>query len=377
MTHNITMPDLGQTTAEVKILRWFKKPGDRLLKGEPLMEVETDKVTMEVEAYLKGYIRELLVEEGQMVRAANTIAIVTDSPEELYERALPAPSALSPRLAPTSSLPFTEPKEEGLGILAAPAARTKARALGINLASVIGTGPEGLITRKDVERQSANPSGATAKPMAATAALTSRSKQTIPHFYVAAEVDVSAAERWRDEWNNAHPDLPSTANDVFVRAASMALRHVNGMNVGFESGNYAQRSAADVLLIVATQLSTLTLVPLADPGAPPWNEYLRTIRTVLANAKQGRLGESRTLATPLLAISNLGMHGVKEFTAIIPPGCTAVLAIGSVRDAAVVLDGRIQIGRVCSITLSADHRVIDGITAAKFLKKIQEHLNAL
>jgi pyruvate dehydrogenase E2 component (dihydrolipoamide acetyltransferase) len=149
------------------------------------------------------------------------------------------------------------------------------------------------------------------------------------------------------------------------------------MNLAFENGRYEQGAAANILLIMAVQPGNLALVPLADPGSLSWEEYLRAIRKTLSDAKQGLLKESSLRGGPLLAISNLGMHGVKEFTAIIPPCCTGVLAIGTIRAAAVILDGQIQIGRICSLTLSADHRVVDGITAAKFLQKMQEHLNAL
>jgi pyruvate dehydrogenase E2 component (dihydrolipoamide acetyltransferase) len=375
MIHNIVMPDLGQTTSEGKILRWLKKPGDRMLKGEPLMEVETDKVTMEVEAYRDGYVRALLVEEGQMASAMSPIAIVTDSAEEPYEKASSASAPSSP--SPSRENRVNTPQEKFEGISAAPTARALAREIGVDLNSVKGTGPGGFITRMDVQHHNAGPSNASAKPMAAMAALTSKSKQTIPHFYVTSDVDVSSAEQWRVQWNAAHPDLPATANDVFVRAASNALRDVPSMNLAFENGRYEQRLAADVLLIVAVQPSTLALVPLADPGSLSWEEYLRAIRKTLSDAKQGLLKESSLRGGPLLAISNLGMHGVKEFAAIIPLTCTAALAIGVVREAAIIFEGKMQIGRICSLKLSADHRVIDGITAAKFLQKIQEHLNAL
>ena len=274
MIHNIVMPDLGQTTSEGKILRWLKKPGDRLLKGEPLMEVETDKVTMEVEAYRDGFIRALLVEEGQMVSAMSPIALVTDSLEEPYEKASPAPEPSSP--SPSRKKPDNTLHEKVEGISAAPAARTLAREIGIDLNSIEGTGPGGFITRMDVQRHNADLSRASAKPMAAMAALTGKSKQTIPHFYVTSDVDVSSPEQWRVQWNAAHPDLPATANDVFVRAASMALRDVPGMNVAFENGLYEQKAAANILLIVAVQRGILALVPLADPVSLSWrNTFAR------------------------------------------------------------------------------------------------------
>jgi pyruvate dehydrogenase E2 component (dihydrolipoamide acetyltransferase) len=153
MIHTIVMPDLGQTTAEGKILRWLKNPGQKISKGDHLLEVETDKVTMEVESYLSGYLRQMLAAEGQMVSALTPIAIVTDTLDEPLEpvevttpTAMPAaePAAVATRAA-APSLP---------GLSVAPAAKALAKELGIDLASVHGTGPGGLITRKDVEGKS-------------------------------------------------------------------------------------------------------------------------------------------------------------------------------------------------------------------------------
>jgi pyruvate dehydrogenase E2 component (dihydrolipoamide acetyltransferase) len=277
--------------------------------------------------------------------------------------------------APPAPRVETPPARKGTAV--APAARALAKELGIDLASITGTGPGGLITRKDVERQATKPAAAAAaKPASGMAALTSKSKQTIPHFYVTVDVDASAATQWREKWNESHPDLPATVNDIFVRAAAKALRAVPRLNVSYGDGQLKPHSAADILLVVAVE-SGLTLVPMADPSDLSWDEYLRRIRTGLEKEKQSRAAEASTRSAPLLAISNLGMAGVKQFAAIIPPSCSAALAIGAIREEAVVRQKQIQVSQVCSLTLSADHRVIDGLTAAKFLAKMQEQLNSL
>jgi pyruvate dehydrogenase E2 component (dihydrolipoamide acetyltransferase) len=141
------------------------------------------------------------------------------------------------------------------------------------------------------------------------------------------------------------------------------------MNVSYCDGAYQQRSAADVLLVIARE-PAMVLAPMADPSDLPWDLYLGAIR--MATEKGSTIGTE-----PRLAISNLGMFGVKQFAAIIPPGCTAVLAIGAVREEPVARNGQVEIGHVCSLTLSADHRVVDGVTAARFLERIQIHLNSL
>ena len=374
MKHVVLLADLGQTTSEAKVVKWLKKPGEKVAQGEYLLEVETDKVTMQVEAYVGGYLREALVEEGHMASALAPIAILTDTPEEHYERprAEAASMAAAPHEAPVNSP--NAPSHHSGDLAVAPAARVLARELGIDLRAVAGTGPGGLITRKDIE-QSARARGAS-KPMAAMAALVTRSMQTIPHFYMAADADVSAAERWKENWNAAHRELSATFNDIFVRAASKALRDTPRMNVSFQDGRFEPRSSADVLLVAATGAG-LSLVPLADPGSQSWEEFLRSTREGLAKVEEGRAAESPRGASPLLAISNLGMFRVKQFVAIIPPSCTAILAVGAVRDVPVVVNQQVTVGRVASLTLSADHRVVDGITAANFMEKLQEHLNAL
>jgi pyruvate dehydrogenase E2 component (dihydrolipoamide acetyltransferase) len=405
MKHTIILPDLGQTTSEAKVVRWLKRPGDKLSSGESLLEVETDKATMEVEAYVGGYLRETLVEEGEAVSAMAPVAILTDQPDESYPDEAPAgPStqtaAPQPR-RPEPSPPMTSPTP----IAAVPAARSLAKKLGINLDSVVGTGPQGLITKNDVERVIAERSGSRPVPpaaqpefksLSAMASITTSSKSTIPHFYVTTDVDVSAAEVWRASWNDSHPDMKASINDVFVRAASQALLESPRLNVRYQDGKYEQRSNGDVLLVIALD-SVLTLASFANAHALPWDEYLRGMKRTLERARGERIVasplESGEVAAknltqtdqstnsknsvPLLAISNLGMFGVKEFAAIIPPGCTAVLAIGAVREKVILRDKQPEVIKVCSLTLSADHRVVDGIAAAKFMERVQVRLNSL
>jgi pyruvate/2-oxoglutarate dehydrogenase complex dihydrolipoamide acyltransferase (E2) component len=489
MKHTIILPDLGQTTSEAKVVRWLKKPGDKLSNGESLLEVETDKATMEVEAYVGGYLRETLVEEGEVVSAMAPIAILTDRLDESYPEALSSPSA-QPATPPPRRPEPTPAKTSPAPVAAVPAARSLAKEVGIELSSVVGTGPGGLITKNDVERIVAErPTSKLAppasqpefKPLSAMASLTTSSKSTIPHFYVSRDVDLSAAEVWRNNWNDSHPDLKASINEVFVRAASRALLESPRLNVSYQNGKYEQRSNGDVLLVIAVD-SVLKLTSFANAQALSWDEYLRRMRTTLGGVRRERMvaspaetGEEHTPSTPspglpgtvpvprgfsslqpsspvgareitepltpsppvrgeghppiipllqggntggslpvpsgsakgagvgspdegeiaaknltqthpstnsknptpLLAISNLGMFGVREFAAIIPPGCTSVLAVGAVREKVILKDKQPEVIKVCSLTLSADHRVVDGIAAAKFMERMQVHLNSL
>jgi pyruvate dehydrogenase E2 component (dihydrolipoamide acetyltransferase) len=379
MKHVIIMPDLGQTTSEAKIVSWLKQPGEKLAMGEALLEVETDKATMDVEAYVGGYLRVKLANEGDMVAASNPVAILTDTLDEEFDEDLKpksksvAPVGTTERAQPTSSVSV-------LGNVAAvPAARMLAKQLGIDLSTVRGTGPQGLITKADVERSVSQGGKAAApnqesKAREAMAALTSRSKSTIPHFYVTLDLDMAAAEGWRARWNQSHPELKASVNDCLVRAASAALADSPKLNARVSDGKVEQQPSADVLVVVGVD-SGLLLVPVADPHADAAESFLQRMKAALSSAKDGKIHAAKV--TPLLAISNLGMFGVREFYAIIPPGCNAILAAGALRDQVVWRNGRAEPVTVCTATVSADHRAVDGITVAQFLERMQFHLSSL
>ncbi len=370
MQHNIILPDLGQTTSEAKIVQWLKKPGDFIKRGEPIVAVETDKVDMEVEAFASGYLRKLLVDEGTMASALAPVAILTDTIEEAYVQA--GDEKTGPAMEERSAASATQAAKAPRGSNAVPAARARAKELGIDLANVEGTGANGLITRADVERTAAaasTPQPAPDRALAAMAATVTASKRDIPHFYATRDLEMAAAAAWRDRWNVKQNGTRASFNDVFVWCAAQALAESPRLNVAYRDGGFEQHAAADVLLVVA-QEPALLLRPIADPRALVWPEFVQSMHH---NASPG----DATPIAPLLAISNLGMHGVKEFAAIIPPGSTAVLAIGAVREAPVARNGVVTVERIATVTLSADHRVVDGVTAARFLERMQFHLNSL
>jgi len=269
--------------------------------------------------------------------------------------------------------PSKRPMATPLRPLASPAAKARARDLGVDLGRVIGTGPDQMIVRRDVRQDpEVQWAAGRAAPMAA---FTSRSVAEIPHFYVTIDVDVSALLAWRERWNASHGNLHASINDVFVRAASLALKDVPQFRVRY-NGGLLEHGNETVILVVVSVESQLMLLPVADPSASTWETFLADMRKAIEDARRYRV-TLRSCASPVLAVSNLGMFGVKQFTAIIPPNCNAVLAIGAVRDEVTVKDKQMKIGQVCSLTLGSDHRVVDGIVAAKFLERIQVHLNSL
>jgi pyruvate dehydrogenase E2 component (dihydrolipoamide acetyltransferase) len=386
MIHNIIMPDLGQTVAEGKILRWLKRPGDVVSRGEALLEVETDKVTMEVESYRSGYLRAILVGEGEMASAMSAIAVLTDQFDEIFEESRHRDIAkggadregtvgASKQVSASARSAGGAVQNRDGRVLASPAARLRARELGVDLRSLVASRPDGLITRRDVNETLAT--RATSRPAHPMATITTKSAQSIPHFYVTVDTDLSTALVWREQWNSEHPDARLTLNDVFVRAASLALRDLPSMNVRYSHGMIEQRSGGDVLLVVATTSRGLSWIPLADPASVGWSEHAGQMRRALKSAEDGLPPSLLAAGAPALALSNLGMFGVRQFTAIVPPDSTAILAIGAVREEPIVRNRQIEIGERCALTLAADHRAVDGMTAAKFLEQIQVHLKSL
>jgi pyruvate dehydrogenase E2 component (dihydrolipoamide acetyltransferase) len=359
MRHVILLPDLGQTTSEATVLKWWKQPGEKVLRGEPLLAVETDKVDMDVESFVDGFLRQVLVESGAIATALKPVAIVTDSLDETYD--VPAEAPAVSAASPAAPAPAAAAMAQRIG--AAPAAKSLARKLGIELGALTGTGPGGLIVQKDVRRH------ADGRGLSAMASMVAASKRDIPHFYATVDVDTSAAERWRADWNSSRPGLHASINDIFVRCAARALVDTPRLIAPL-------RGETPRILIVVASESGLALVEAPNPQAD-WDEFIHAMRIAVQKGPRASTAASEQGSPPVLAVSNLGMFGLKEFAAIIPPGCTAALAIGAVREAAVVRSGRLEVGRICTLTLSADHRVVDGVTAARFLQSMQHHLNSL
>ncbi len=363
MQHEILLPDLGQTTAEVRVVQWLKRRGDLVRRGEPLLCVETDKVDMEVEAFTSGYLRATLVEEGSLAEALSPVAILTDTANEPYSVPVTVTAAAA-SVAASALPPAITPVEQRAA--AVPGARELARELGLNLFDLVGTGPSGLITRRDVQhyadrRRMSAPAAHHA--WAAMAATVIASHRDIPHFEVQRDLDMAHASAWRNRWNASHPELHATLNDVFVRCAALALGGNARMRTSYEGGLYTVRTSSSIL-VLGSQDDAVVYRRLCHPGAGSWEEFLE--------------GPKQTAAeTPALAISNLGMHGVQRFTAIIPPGCTAVLAIGALRSAPIIQGGKLAIAELCTVTISADHRVLDGVAVARYLQSLQQQLDSL
>jgi len=405
MAEIVAMPKLGFDMAEGKLIRWMRAEGETVEQGQVLAEIETDKATVEVEAAAGGVVRKHLVDEGASVPVGTAIAII-GTPDEPLPEAAPAAAAKAPsaRRAPAAAAavaspasaappspaavePAHEPEGDGRlpgGRRASPLARRLAVEKGIRLGSVAGSGPGGRVTRRDVE-EAVEGRAAGLGPAAETEhvalsrvrALIGRrmtqSKQQAPHFYVTAEVDAAPLMSFREELNAIlGEEAKVSVNDVIVKAAALTLRGFRNLNASIEGDQIVRHGAVNIGVAVALDEGLLTVVA-HDADRKPLPALAREVREMVARARQGHV-RSEDIEGSTFSVSNLGMFDVETFIAIINPPEAAILAVGSVREEAIVRDGQLAAGKRLKLTLSADHRVSDGVEAARFLQALRQVL---
>lgn len=392
MVSKVVIPDLGATEADVVLEEWLVKSGDFVKAGEPLFVVTTDKATVEVEAFREGYIREILVSEGTTVPVGETVAIIADSMEEpMGDVSPPEPKEAPKTKADQQHVEEATPER----VLASPLARRIAQEQGLDLSSVKGTGEDGRIRKSDVlaaaEAQAAATPEATVSahaenrirrtpvsPMRRTIAERMlRSKAEAPHFYVSAVIDMTEAQAFRKQavalaeengWTS--PSL----TDIAIRAASLALKQTPQLNASFQGDEILYFEEIHIGLVVG--LSEGMMVPVIR-HADRKNLYTiaATTKRLRDKATDRKFSESE-LTGSTFTISNLGMFGVDGFVAVINPPEAAILALGAVRKQPAVWEGQIVPRELMTATLSADHRLVDGIKAAQFLGEFKEILES-
>ena len=376
MAAELTMPKLSDSMAEAIIVRWLKSPGDAFTRGEALIEVETDKATVVYEAESDGTLDTIVVPEGGTAAIGQLIATLANGDR-------PATPAAPPDPAPA---PARSERPN-----ATPVARRTAVELGLSLHGIAGTGPGGRITRGDVE-QAAAADGAPAQPrrrgtaegrgevesveLTATQATIARrmveSATTVPVFTVSVDIDMSLVAELRAGARAQRDDVPSL-NDFVVKAAAATLRELPRFNASYVDGRVEQYSRVNVGIAVA--LDDALLVPVVfDADAKTLSEVAAETRR-LADAARRRALRPEELHDGTFTVSNLGMFGVRSFTAIVDVPQTAILAVGGVRrepreDAA----GGVSFRDVMTVTLSCDHRVVYGADGARFLSRLRELL---
>ena len=377
------MPALGMAQETGRLVNWLRTEGESVTKGEPLMEVETDKALVEIEAPATGILANVSAVVGDEVPVGQAIAVILAPGEAPTERLSPvSPTAPTPDILPLQVPPSTMPIEgETRRIPASPAARRLAKEKGIDLASLTGTGAEGAIVAQDVlaaEGQTSPPAGAVPRireivPLSAMrriiAERMTRSKQTAPHFYVGMDVDMTGVDKRRAEAKEKRYKVVPSINDFILWACAQALRDFPSLNSTLTDQGVQILSDINIGMVVAIEDG---LVAPVIRNADRLNlEQLATQREELVEKAQRKNLFPLDYEGGTFTVSNLGMFGVDRFVAIINPPQCAILAVGQVAPRAVPHGNGIGVRSMMTMTLSADHRIVDGVIAARFLQEVK------
>ena len=434
MATNILMPALSPTMEEGKLTRWLVKEGDTVKSGTILAEIETDKATMEFQAVDEGKIGKILVPEGsEGVKVNAPIAILLDEGEKLGAVDIPAamsdikaavkaeaapapkaeaPKAATPAAAPAAPAPAAAPSGDGKRVFASPLARRIAAQKGIDIAALAGSGPRGRIVAHDVE----NAKPGQAKPAAAGApasgggisvaplpdarmfykageyeevphdsmrkAIAKRltsAKALIPHYYLTIDCNLTALMATREALNAAAPKgkdkVPAyklSVNDFVVKASAMALIRHPDVNASWTDTAILKHKHADVGIAVAIPSGLITPIVFAAE-TKGLGQISNEVKELAGKAKDKKL-KPQEYEGGGFSVSNLGMFGIKNFTSIINPPQSCIIAVGAGEERAIVVNGKIEVATVMTVTMSADHRVVDGATGAKFLQTLKQFI---
>ena len=396
MAEIIPMPKLGFDMAEGTLVRKAKQEGEAVAKGDILADIETDKTTIEVESYAGGIVKAWLIDVGKPVPIGTPMVVIAAPGEEVDVAAL---RAAQPASAPAPTAPVgasspapAAPTAESGALRISPIARRMADERGIDPRQIKGTGPEGRITKKDIETFAA-PSAAAVSPMVAlsredtTVPLTklrsaisrrmTESKTSVPHFYVTSDVDMEAAMILRAQLNALLGDAGKlSVNDFIVKAVALTLREFPNLNAALKGDSVVRHGHVNVGLAVAVPGGLMTVV-VKDADVKSLAQIAADSKAMVARARDGKI-KPEDVDGSTFTVSNLGMYEVDSFTAIINPPEAAILAVGSVMKVPVVKNDALAVGRRMKATISADHRVTDGAEAAQFMqafkKKLEEPL---
>ena len=407
MSFKVVMPKLSDAMQEGRILQWLKREGDRVEGGDPIASIETDKAEIEMEAFGSGVLRKIVVPAGQSAPVGSLIGVIADPEEDISAIVAggPAPArAAAPAPAPPASSPAAAPpsppaSDEGW-LRASPVARRLAREAGIDLSAIRGSGPQGRILERDVEafvaaRPAAPLAVAAAKPPAAPqvvaagkddfeerdlsamrraiAARMVQSKAPVPHFYLTTEVDMGQAAEFREAVNAFEGGGKKISfTDLIVKGCALALGRHPLVNAAYVDGKIRLYRRVDVGIAVALEDGLITpVVRRCDQ---------KTLRQIgqeaaeLAERARGRKLTPQEYTGATFTVSNLGMFDIVEFSGIINPPEAAILAVGAILQKPVVMEGAVAVRRRMRLTLSGDHRVIDGATGARFLQDVKTML---
>ena len=432
MITKVIMPKLSDAMETGKVIKWIKKEGDSVKGGDVIAEVETDKANVEIEAFGSGVLRKIVVGEGGQVPVGNLIGVIAEPSDDISNlaasapspaaAAAPAPAKAAPALpamesyksepATTSVVPMSPVPAATAGasagggrVKASPLARKVAAQSGVDLRLVQGSGPGGRIVRRDVEAAGTAPATAppVVRPAAAAPAAAARpgfvipprtgaefedqplspmraviakrmplSKGPIPHFYVTSEVAMDRAWALRADLNALEGQPKVSVTDLIIKACALALLKNPGVNAQLQGQAIRVFHRAHIGIAVALDEGLITPV-LRDCDAKPLSQIAFEARDLAERARGGKL-RAQEMSGATFSVSNLGMFDVEEFSAIINPPEGAILAVGSVVEKPVAEGGQIRVGRRMKMTISCDHRVMDGAMGARFLQDVKRLL---
>jgi pyruvate dehydrogenase E2 component (dihydrolipoamide acetyltransferase) len=428
----IRMPKMGDGMEEGTVLRWMKQEGDTVSVNESIAEIETDKANVEMPAEDAGTLTKIVVKEGETVPVGAVIAYIgevgpaakpeakntnganssTPSADPMKTGEAGTAPSQTPPPAPTAkggeeNVPSTGPVAER--VKASPLARKMAQEAGIDLAQIKGSGPSGRIVEKDIVAfkekggASSQPLGepsqpapaASGKPLAAAAApslsgqdadiskmrkriakVTVQSKQTIPHFYLVVPIEMDSAMRLLTDMNAQSPDQKITVNDLIVKACAVTLTRIPDVNVSFTPDEKIRHYPSINIGIAAVTDQGLAIPVIPDCGNKTLRQISADAKAIIGKARAGTL-TPQEMSGGTFSVSNLGMFGIEEFMAIINPPESAMLAVGAVaKEVTVAEDGGFVAKQRMRVTLSCDHRAVDGVLGAKFLQELKRLLEA-
>jgi len=365
MAVSVVMPALEMAQETGKLLAWRKKEGDKVTKGEPLLEIETDKVVLEVEAPADGILAAVTSFEGAQVPVGQTIAwIVAPGEQPPASASTSAPTARAVTEAPRST---AAPPADGPKI--SPKARRLAKELGVDLSRVHGTGPDDVITGEDVQRVAVSSQPALSTIARLMAERTTQSWTTTPHFFLVREINATGLVA-------AHEQLGAevTYTDLLVALVARVLAKHPKMNASWTGDAIHLNPDVNIGIAIAVKDGVVGAV-IPNAGAQGLGNIAQRRRDLTDRARAGHLHPPDVIGATF-TISNLGMFNIDAFSAIITPPQSAVLAVGRIADRVVAVDGQPGIRPMMTITLSSDHRVVDGAQAAAFLNDLAGALEA-
>ena len=400
----ITMPRLSDTMEEGTVASWLKKVGDTVTEGDILAEIETDKATMEFEAFYGGTLLHIGIQEGESAKVDSLLAIIGDKDADVEQalayanasnapaveakeeapKAAPAPTPAAPAPAPVAAaVAAPTPVQNTSGrVIASPLAKRLAEERGIQLAQVQGSGDGGRIIKRDIEHFKGGGMGVSAAPQGiesfvelannqmrkTIAKRLGTSKFTAPHYYLGVEFDMENAMAFRQQYNSM-PDTKISFNDIVVKATAKALKAHPEVNSRWFDDKIVQHQHVHMGVAVAVEDGLVVpVVKFADELSLP--QIGAQVRDYAGRAREKKLTPAE-MDGSTFTISNLGMFGIETFTSIINQPNSAILSVGAIVEKPVVKNGQIVVGHTMKMTLACDHRSVDGATGAQFLQTLK------